>query len=158
LSTVFLLTGVYLLTTLPQIKPLIWVKIGAVLVSIPLAIIGFKKSNKPLAVLSIVLLFGSYGLAEVAKKQVVKGDAPQLAEGASRAEKAAALYISYCQMCHGADGALQMANATNLQTSKLTDPEIAEILLKGKNRMQSFGKLPEEDRTLLMEHIKTLRK
>jgi mono/diheme cytochrome c family protein len=158
ISTVFLATGIYLMVTLAQVKPLIWVKVGIVLLSIPLAVVGFKKSNKPLALLSVVLLFAAYGLAEVAKKQLPKGEAPVLAADASRAEKAAALYTTYCAMCHGASGDMGFGGATNLQTSKLSESEIAEILLKGKNRMQSFAKLPEDERKMLAEHILTLRK
>ncbi|MES2395188.1 MAG: SirB2 family protein, partial [Bacteroidota bacterium] len=48
-STLFLVTGIYLLTQIPEIKTLLIIKIVAVLISIPLAIIGFKKKNKVLA-------------------------------------------------------------------------------------------------------------
>lgn len=157
-STLFLLTGIYLLATTPQIKTLVWVKLAMVLVAIPLAVIGFKKANKPLAVLSVVMIFGVYGLAEVIKKQVVKVDTAQIDAAATPEERAAALYTSYCIACHGADGAAMVAGASNLQTSKLTESEVADILLKGRNRMQSFAKVPEADRKLLVAHVLTLRK
>jgi mono/diheme cytochrome c family protein len=129
-----------------------------VLVSIPLAVIGFKKANKPLAVLSVVMIFGVYGLAEVAKKQVVKGDTAKIEAAATPEERAAALYTNLCIVCHGADGAAMVAGASNLQTSKLTESEVADILVKGRNRMQSFVKVPEADRKLLVAHVLTLRK
>lgn len=157
-STLFLITGIYLMATAPQIKTLVWVKLGMVLVAIPLAVIGFKKANKPLAVLSVVMIFGVYGLAEVAKKQVVKVDTAQIDAAASPEERAAALYTSYCAMCHGADGAAMVAGASNLQTSKLSESEVADILVKGRNRMQSFVKVPEADRKLIVAHVLTLRK
>ena len=43
ISTLFLLTGIYMLTQIPEIKTLMIIKIIVVLAAIPLAIIGFKK-------------------------------------------------------------------------------------------------------------------
>ena len=65
-STLFLLTGIYLATQAPSISAgmWFWVKVAAVAVSIPLAVLGFKRKNKVLALLSFVLLVYSYGVAE----------------------------------------------------------------------------------------------
>ena len=41
-SALFLLTGIYLLTQIPEIKPLMIVKVGLVFLSIPIAIVGFS--------------------------------------------------------------------------------------------------------------------
>ena len=68
-STLFLVTGIYMLTQVPEIKSLLIIKIAAVFLSIPLAVIGFKKQNKILAVASLLLIVGAYGLAEMSKKQ-----------------------------------------------------------------------------------------
>jgi len=157
-STLFLLTGIYLLATAPQIKTLVWVKLGMVLVAIPLAVIGFKKANKPLAVLSVVMIFGVYGLAEVAKKQLAKVDTSGIDSAETPEAKAAALYTAYCVVCHGNDGALQLKGAANLQTSKISEAEIGEILYNGKNAMSSYKQLLEADRKLLASHVLTLRK
>ena len=157
-STLFLLTGIYLLATAPQIKTLVWVKLGMVLVAIPLAVIGFKKANKPLAVLSVVMIFGVYGMAEVAKKQLAKVDTSGIDSAETPEAKAAALYTAYCVVCHGNDGALQLKGAANLQTSKISEAEIGEILYNGKNAMSSYKQLPEADRKLLASHVLTLRK
>lgn len=46
ISTLFLATGVYMLTQVPEIKSLLIIKIVAVVASIPLAIIGFKNKTK----------------------------------------------------------------------------------------------------------------
>ena len=157
-STLFLVTGIYLMATAPQIKTLVWVKLGMVLVAIPLAVIGFKKANKPLAVLSVVMIFGVYGLAEVAKKQLAKVDTSGIDAAETPEAKAAALYTAYCVMCHGNDGALQFKGAANLQISKISEEEISEILYNGKNAMGSYKQLPEADRKLLVAHVLTLRK
>ena len=52
----FLATGIFLLTQLPVITMLTYIKIGLVLLSIPLAVIGYKKKNKVLATLSFFLI------------------------------------------------------------------------------------------------------
>src|SRR5690349_15874804 len=60
-SFLFLGTGVYMLTQLPAINMFMWIKIACVLASIPLAVVGFRKGNKALAVLAVLLIVGSYG-------------------------------------------------------------------------------------------------
>lgn len=61
-SALFLLTGIYLLTQIPEIKPLMIVKVGLVFLSIPIAIVGFKKKNKILGALSLLMITASYGV------------------------------------------------------------------------------------------------
>lgn len=51
----FLATGIYLMTQLPVITVYMIIKLGLVFLSIPLAVIGFKKKNKVLASLSFSL-------------------------------------------------------------------------------------------------------
>jgi uncharacterized membrane protein SirB2 len=75
ISVLFLITGVYMLTQLPAINTLLIIKIIAVFASIPLAVIGFKKKKKALAVVSFVLIVAAYGLAEMSKKRGAKVDA-----------------------------------------------------------------------------------
>jgi uncharacterized membrane protein SirB2 len=67
-STAFLGTGIYMLFNIPEIKPMLVIKIGIVFASIPIAIIAYRKNNKGLAVLSLVMIIASYGLAEMSKK------------------------------------------------------------------------------------------
>ena len=52
----FLATGIFLMTQLPSINMFTIIKLGLVFVSIPLAVIGFKKKNKVLASLSFFLI------------------------------------------------------------------------------------------------------
>ncbi|MGZ3885577.1 MAG: SirB2 family protein, partial [Bacteroidia bacterium] len=53
ISALFLITGIYLMTQLPEIKTLMWVKLALVFASIPIAVVGFKKGNKILAALAL---------------------------------------------------------------------------------------------------------
>src|ERR1700739_3126655 len=66
-SVLFLGTGFYLMTQIPEIKISLIIKISMVFMSIPLAVIGFKKGNKGLAVLSFLLILGAFGIAEMSK-------------------------------------------------------------------------------------------
>src|SRR2546423_9324679 len=66
-STLFLVTGIWLYVILSAIKTLQIIKLACILISIPLAVTGFKKLNKAMAVLSFLLIVGAYGLAEMAK-------------------------------------------------------------------------------------------
>lgn len=154
ISTLFLATGLYLLFTAAEVKMLQWVKIGMVFLSIPLAVIGFKKANKPLATLSVLLIFGAYGMAEAAKKNRVQ----PVAAGATPQETAKAMYIVECVKCHGEDGALGARGAANLQTSTLSEAEIVTIIRKGKNLMPPFVGWNDEQLKILAEYTKSLRK
>ena len=64
----FLATGVFLLTQMPHIPSLMYVKVGLVLASIPLAVVGYKKKNKVLVTLSFFFIVVSFGLAQKVKK------------------------------------------------------------------------------------------
>ncbi|MBK7310530.1 MAG: SirB2 family protein [Sphingobacteriaceae bacterium] len=135
ISTLFLITGIYLATQLPfgsKYDYLFWIKLVMVFASIPIAIIGFKKSNKILAALSLLLITGSYGLAEVygKKKAIIAVDA-----NAAIANDGIALYEANCKLCHGADGKLAMAGAKDLSATTMDVAAIKEIILKGKSTM-----------------------
>ena len=156
ISTLFLATGIYLLITAPEVKVLQWVKIAMVFISIPIAIIGFRKGNNPLATLSVLLIFGAYGMAEAAKKRSIQP--VTVAAGATPMETAKAMFEKNCIQCHGADGAMALAGAANLQTSKLSDAEITDILRKGKNRMPKFAGWNDEQLNLIVSYTKSLRK
>src|SRR5205085_11672792 len=55
ISLLFFATGIYLAINTGNGGTWLWVKLAAVLVSIPLAVIGFKRMNKNLALLSLIL-------------------------------------------------------------------------------------------------------
>jgi len=132
-SFLFLLTGIYLTTQMPfggKYDYLFWIKIVMVFASIPLAVIGFKKSNKVLAALSLLLITGSFGLAEVFHKKKAMVDNTTIA-----ATDGKALYEANCKLCHGDDGKLGMAGAKDISVSALDLAGIKDIILHGKGAM-----------------------
>lgn len=155
ISTLFLATGVYMMTQLPEIKSLLIIKIVAVVVSIPLAIIGFKKQNKALAVVSLLLIITAYGLAEMSKKQKSKSmDA--ISESTSNGQE---IYNASCTTCHGADGKLNLMGAKDLSVSTMDLNARIEIVKNGKNAMTPFGTmLTEEQIKAVAEYTETLKK
>lgn len=154
-SFLFLASGIYMLTQQPEINKLMIFKLIAVFASIPIAIIGFKRSNKVLASLAMLLIIGAYGLAEVNKKQKTKNNDATVALSTDGKE----LYSAYCAKCHGEDGKAGLMGATDISLSQLDDTGIREIITTGKNNMQGFGsQLNLEQIASVTEYVKTLRK
>jgi mono/diheme cytochrome c family protein len=153
-SALFLVTGVYLATQLPfgsKYDYLFYVKLVMVFVSIPVAIIGFKKSNKILAALSLLLITGSFGLAEAyhKRKAIPKEDAA----GTMMAKDGGSLYKANCVVCHGNDGKLGLSGAKDLSTSTLEVAEIKELILHGKGLMPA-AQVNEEQAAAIADYVK----
>jgi mono/diheme cytochrome c family protein len=173
ISTLFLLTGVYLAFNAPSIGVgnWFWIKMAAVFASIPVAIIAFKRKIKPLALLAMALMLYAYGISETKSPNMKKADYfSQLAgPGKLATDKfdpmsdtydnvghGQALYINNCVVCHGEDGALGAGGSKNLQLSMKDKYEMATIILNGKNGMPAFkGYLSDEEVMATVAYIKT---
>ncbi len=130
-SVLFLVTGIYLMTQLPEIKMILWVKIGLVLLSIPIAVIGFKKGNKILAALSLLMITAAYGLSEMGRKQK-----PVIAVEGNLDGKT--LYDANCKLCHGEDGKLGAMGASDLSKTAMDMATIKQTILEGKGNMNKI--------------------
>ncbi len=128
ISFLFLGTGIYLLTKSGTLDAFIYIKLIAVVISIPLAIVGFKKQNKVLAVLSLLLLFMAYGLAEMHGKRVKKGKTAAEVAPVSNSLSAEELYLQQCSACHGEKGDAGLSGATDLTVSVLDKTQKFEII------------------------------
>ena len=146
-SFLFLGTGIFLLVNAAQVTTLQIIKLVLVFASIPLAVVGFKKHKKPLAVLSLLFIIGAYGLAEVNKARQSKRKAiseevvidPSL-PGYNQIAHGQALYQSQCIACHGEQGDKGLAGAKNLKVTALTKEETIAVITNGKNTMPGYGK------------------
>lgn len=147
ISVLFLFTGGYLLAQVPSINNLLIIKIGMVLASIPMAVIGFKKRNKILAALSLLMITASYGLAEMSAK---KGNNVSVSANADASE----LYSAKCASCHGPDGKLRAAGAANLATTQLDVSQIKNAMLNGIG-MMSPVQLSEEQADAIANYVST---
>ena len=83
----------------------------------------------------------------------------------AKADDAAALYKSKCQVCHGADGkgspAGQKMGAKDFQSpevQKQTDAELIKVTKDGKGKMPKYdGKLTDAQITQLIKYIRSLK-
>ena len=113
-----------------------------------------------LAILSVVLLFAAYGLAEVKKASYKKPEKQDVVYNtAETSVYGKQLYEQYCQNCHGADGTAGLSGAKNLQTSTLSDEETKMQIVEGKGNMPAYEKvLNEKEIDAVVTHVKSLRK
>jgi mono/diheme cytochrome c family protein len=138
ISTLFLLTGIYLAMNSANNGTWLWMKLFVIACSIPLAIIGFKKKNQSLALVSLMFLIYAYGISETKspfmsdeKKKVDTANVPV-------AEVGKKIYEEKCILCHGSDGKLGLSGAKDLTQSTLTHDEKVALVMNGKNAMMSF--------------------
>lgn len=164
ISTLFLLTGAIMLFQLPEINQFMIFKIVAVFASIPLAVIGFKRYNKGLAILSFVLLIGSYGLAEMSRRYVKKVEVADTSVANAAAPNydvvahGKALYAGNCVACHGQDGKAGIAGAKNLTISQLDESGIINIISNGKNAMPPYKKVfNEQEMVALAKYVQSIK-
>lgn len=138
ISTLFLLTGIYLAMNSANNGTWLWMKLFVIACSIPLAVIGFKKKNQSLALVSLMFLIYAYGISETKspfmsdeKKKVDTANVPV-------AEVGKKIYEEKCILCHGSDGKLGLSGAKDLTQSTLTHDEKVALVMNGKNAMMSF--------------------
>ena len=164
-EVLFLLTGIGLLIMSAQVTTMMLIKIGVVVASIPIAIIGFKKSNKLLATLAVVLIIAAYGLAEMNKVGV--SDAPISSEVItdlsnpeySTVAHGKAIFTRNCQLCHGEDGKLGLSGSKDLTVSTLSDAEVKNLIRDGKNAMPPYkDMLSETEINAVHAYVKTFVK
>lgn len=158
-STLFLVTGIWMFAQIGNIKTFQIIKIVAVLIAIPLAVVGFKKSNKLLALLSLIFLLAAYGLAEMSKKQPYPAKQVEVTPELSSSNRGELLFQQNCTMCHGADGKMGTLGAKDLSKSAMSNADVLNIISNGKAAMPAYGKtLSAEDIALLAGHVEQLRK
>jgi mono/diheme cytochrome c family protein len=157
LSVLFLASGVYLLIYGSNLNFLQYIKIACVLTSIPIAVIGFKKKKKFLAVLSIFLLIAAYGLAEVAKKKQRTQTVDTESIDIDTADQGKIVYNQLCIRCHGDNGDAMIAGAKNLKISTLSSVEISTIIMKGQGGMPAFENLSESQLKAVVQYTESLK-
>jgi mono/diheme cytochrome c family protein len=163
ISALFFITGLYMLTQIAEFTTLFAIKLSLVVIVLPLAIFAYKKRNKLLAVITVLVLITVYGLAEMHKAQfakkvelretvVVDDD-----ENYDRVAHGKALYEVQCIVCHGDDGKAQRSGAKDITITTLSDEEIIAVIKNGKNTMPAMGAIfDERELNALVAYIKTL--
>ena len=154
ISTLFLVTGIWLFVILGGIKTLYIIKLIFVILSIPIAVIGFKKENKGLALLSLVLIVGAYGMSEAGKnKPFIPAKVALTGNATAENSSGAKLYFENCAFCHGADGKKMYREAKDLTQSPFGYDDIQQMVREG-----SKGKMPGYTVTLSDDEIASVCK
>lgn len=161
-SALFLITGIYLLMQFGLTKILL-IKIIVVLISIPLAIIGFKKENKVLAVVSFLLIVTAFGLGEMNKKRIAKQTVdPEVADISNPnydiKKHGEAVYTAYCIRCHGVGGT-NGAGGIDLTISQTEHVSKIERIVNGKGSMAPFkDALNAQEIDAVVAYVESLKK
>lgn len=171
-STLFLLTGLYLAFNAPSVGvgSWFWIKMVAVFASIPVAVVAFKRKRKPLALLAMALILYAYGVSETKSPRMNKADYfgqlggdqtvavdafDPMSDDYDILDHGQALYINNCVVCHGEDGALGAGGSKSLQMSMKDKAEMATIIRNGKNGMPAFkGILTDEEVMATVAYVK----
>ena len=154
ISALFFITGIYLAVNTGNAGTWLWVKLAAVLISIPLAVIGFKKLNKNLAILSLMLLIYAYGVSETKSAFFQKETIV-----ATASVNGQEVYEAQCIQCHGADGKLMMSGSKDLSVSQLTIDQKISLITNGKNAMAAYKELLSTEQIVAVAtYTETLKK
>lgn len=130
-----------------------WIKIGMILIAIPLAIVGFKKKNKILALLGSFLFIITFGVAERAAKKH-KVEHIDLATANAPQE----MYLANCATCHGETGQSMIGGASDLSASTLDSLGISNVITGGIGKMRPFEGLSEEEVAAISSYVISLKK
>jgi mono/diheme cytochrome c family protein len=166
LGSLILVTGGYLLYTVPTVEPYLIGKLILTLVAIPLGIISMKKENKILGLLTMAIFVYNFGVAEThsltfkREKIVIQPEVSVSDTNAAPVENPAgailnqneeaalkngkAIFTQVCSACHGQDGKLGVGGAKDLSKSTLNHMEVVQMIAKGKGLMQPYESVLSE--------------
>jgi mono/diheme cytochrome c family protein len=161
LSILFLGTGIYLMTRQESIQPYAWVKLGLIVASIPLGVVGGKRNSVPLTAFAFLLLVGAMVLAFTKPAFLRSSTTKEVEESAggnsAQIKAGQQLYIQRCELCHGGDGTKAFQGAKDLKASTMDDAAIMDIIRKGKNMMPPNPDFTDAEVEQLKEYVKYLR-
>lgn len=165
LATLMLVTGIFLMARSPEaFQPYIFVKLALVFGSIPLGIVGFKKRNNVLGILSVVFMGTAMTLAFAKPAFLRSGVETEVSTLTETGTEDAVLasgkvvYETKCGRCHGPNGDSGFQGAKNLKASTLTDAEIKTLIREGKGMMPADKDLTDDQIAHVTAFVKQFRK
>lgn len=185
LGVLIIATGVYLMVLTKNHSMWINIKALIVLVAIPIGIIAMKKSNVLLAIIVNLLLIGAYGIGEakpwidkskpseiIVEDTLVKDTNSVVLEVIDTVSQAileqnqvaistnaGALYMKFCENCHGDNGMKGKFGAANLAFSTMGTQQRISIITNGKGVMAPYkDDISTEEIEALAVYLTTLKK
>ena len=168
ITMLFLVTGVIMIFTKGWggLHYFFHIKLFIMLIAIPLAIIGFKKKNKILGLISAFLFVITIGFAFKAGDNMKEVHLdPSTIKGSDPLAYGKAMYEANCAACHGVGGAKQLDGAADLSNS---DSEYSALQIgyiinegvveEGVTKMNAFKSLDSTEVKAISEYVITLRK
>lgn len=157
-SVTFLGTGLYMFLQIGAIKNMQIIKLLLIFAAIPLAVIGFKKSNKILASIAFLMIVMAYGVSEMSRKKPYPAKEIKITTDESSAGVLGPnIYAANCVMCHGEDGAKGLNGSKDLRVSTMDKSLMIDIITNGKGNMPAYKKvLSPQEIEAVAEYVKTL--
>jgi uncharacterized membrane protein SirB2 len=166
LSVLFLFSGLYLAFNSGAMREgnWFWGKVILIIAVIPIGIIAFRKFNKALAILALLILIYIYGISETKSltfKNTYNINPSETNTTTPAAETAygGQIYQTACVACHGSDGKLGLSGAFDLTKTNLDKDQTVEVITNGRNNMPAFKKVltPDQVNAVSM-YVLTLKK
>ncbi len=178
LGSLIVVTGAYLLFAAPKVETYIVVKIILTFAIIPLGIVGMKKENKVLSILTMVILIYVFTVGKTRSLSLMKQkiEIVETTLSVSPVDSSStnnsiidqntqtslsngkAIYTQVCAACHGLDGKLGTSGAKDLSISIISHEETLNMITNGKGLMQAYKEvLSEQEITSVATYIETLR-
>ena len=165
ISTIFLVTGIYWLTQIGMKNIGGWfhLKLTLTIVGLVLGIIGFKKKNKAMVLISTFLFVYIYFLSTTKSVMLKKVNMNGVVVDTAAANydelvHGKAIYINNCLRCHGEDGKAGVNGASNLTASMCANKGLIGIIKHGRNLMPAYKDLlSETEINAVASYVKSLR-
>ena len=165
ISTIFLVTGIYLVTqiNMKTIGGWFHLKLTLTVIGLVLGIIGFKKKNKAMVLISTFLFIYIYFLSTTQSVKLKKANLDGIVTDTAAANYdelvlGKAIYINNCLRCHGEDGKAGVNGASNLTASMCENKGLIGIIKHGRNLMPAYKDLLSEiEINAVASYVKSLR-
>ncbi len=167
ISTIFLVSGVYLISVIGMKNVGGWfhLKLTLVLIGIAVGVIGFKKNNKAMAIIATLLFVYIFRLSQTQSVTLNIGKAPMpdvvtdtTAANYDIIVHGKAVFVTNCAKCHGEDGKAGINGASNLTASLCENRGLIGIIKHGRKLMPAYKDLlSEQEIKAVAEYVKTLR-
>ena len=159
-SVLFLASGVWLIVIIGGIKSLQIVKFALVFSSLPLAVIGFKRKNKIVALSAFVMIVASYGISEASRGKPFSVKHPPENLWGDKFAAGKFIFENNCAHCHGVDGKKMYSGAVDLTLAVKSESMTEAVIRNGSNKkMPAYaGLLSGEEIKSVTEYVLTLRR